>query len=374
MKILHVIIGLGTGGAEHSLARLVLAHKDHLRYEHEVVSLTELGAIGKRLRKQGVSASALSLKGGWSALAVFLRLRRLIRKTRPDIVQCWMYHADLIGGLCARSAGVENVIWGVRNSYLDGNGLAKRVLRRVCAILSPFIPHAIVCVAESARLVHEQAGYCSERMLVIPNGYDVASFQSSPSVRSRARREFGFVDGDVVIGSIGRFTPAKDHLGFLQEAEKVLRAHPRVKLLMLGRGVDSVNKSLASMIASGALNGRVVLAGERSDVPACLAAMDIFCLHSRTEGFPNALGEAMAAALPCVATDVGDASAMLGDAGVVVPSVEHISAGLFRVLALEIGDRAQIGDAARARIQSEFTTQHTTRKFEDLYNDLVDGG
>lgn len=374
MKILHVIIGLGTGGAEQSLARLALAHKDHLGFEHEVISLTELGAIGERLRTQGVSARALSLKGGCSVPVVFLRLRRLIKETRPDIVQCWMYHADLLGGLCARSAGVKNVLWGVRNSHLDGNGFGKRALRRVCAILSSVVPRAIVCVAESARVVHEQAGYCTGRMLVIPNGYDVEKFRSSHLIRSRARSEFGFDDEDVVIGSVGRFTPAKDHLGFLQEAEKVLRSHPKVKLLMLGRGVDSENKSLTNVIASGALSGRVVLAGERSDVPVCLAAMDIFCLHSQTEGFPNVLGEAMSAALPCVATDVGDASAMLGGAGIVVPSVEYISSGLFQILALDIDSRAQMGEVARSRIQSEFSIHHTTKRFEDLYKDLVDEG
>ncbi|MGE8636156.1 MAG: glycosyltransferase, partial [Achromobacter piechaudii] len=114
LHVLHVITGLGQGGAESVLLRLATYPEPGVT--HTVVSLTDEGIYGERLRAAGVTVHALGMKRGRVSLGGFLALRRLIANSRADVVQTWMYHADLIGGLAARMAGVRAIAWGIRNS------------------------------------------------------------------------------------------------------------------------------------------------------------------------------------------------------------------------------------------------------------------
>src|SRR5690554_3869677 len=116
MKIIHIIIGLNVGGAELMLKRLVLASQEKGKFQHEVISLTDLGVIGCDLRKAGIPVHILNMKSVLSLLKTYFSLKKLLKQLKPDVVQTWMYHADFIGGLAAKSLGVDNIIWGIRNS------------------------------------------------------------------------------------------------------------------------------------------------------------------------------------------------------------------------------------------------------------------
>jgi hypothetical protein len=115
MNVLHVIIGLRIGGAELMLRRLAAAQRPTT-----VVSMSGVGEVGQMLRADGVEVIALGLRGVWDLPRIFLALFRLLRARRPDVVQTWMVHADLIGGLAARLAGIRAVIWGVRTTDFSG--------------------------------------------------------------------------------------------------------------------------------------------------------------------------------------------------------------------------------------------------------------
>jgi glycosyltransferase involved in cell wall biosynthesis len=142
---------------------------------------------------------------------------------------------------------------------------------------------------------------------------------------------------------------------------------------MVGRELDASNGQLQNWINETGHPNRFVLLGERSDVPACLAAMDIFCLSSRTEGFPNVVGEAMAMGLPCVVTDVGDAAMLVADTGVVVPKENStaLAAGLSQLLAMSSVERGQLGQRAKERIHREFSMDKARERFESLYVQLI---
>lgn len=377
MKILQVIIGLEVGGAEMMLKRLVDAHADSSWCHHSVVSLTGLGEVGRQLRARGVEVTALDMRSLVDAPRILLRLWQLIRREGPDVVQTWMYHADLLGGIAARMAGNRHVIWGVRTTDVgSGNNRATTTVMRLCAWLSTRIPHTIVCAAEAARRVHADAGYDRSKMVVIQNGFEPTAPASARVTRADARAALGIPGAAAVVGVVGRFNAAKDHENFVRAAGMVAHRDVHVRFLMVGRNVDSDNPELARWIAATGHADRFLLLGERSDVNVCLAAMDVFCLSSRSEGFPNVVGEAMAMAIPCVTTDVGDAAILVGDTGTVVAkeSPAQLADAISAMLALSEEARRLLGEKARERILTEFSMKRSRERFESIYKNLAGKG
>jgi glycosyltransferase involved in cell wall biosynthesis len=377
VKITHVIVGLNFGGAELMLKRLIAAHDNSLEYEHCVISLTSLGKVGEDLRGCGVKVSTLGLNSPWGVLSVFLKLRHEISTSSPDIVQTWMYHADFLGGLAARSVGIRRIIWGVRTTEIESGGSkVTQVIRKACALLSSSVPSIIVCAANASRIVHEAVGYDATKMLVLSNGFDVFKLKASGDQVESVRRDANLACEFTVIGSVGRFNKVKDQYNFVQAASILAKKYGGLRFLMVGRDLDTSNVQLMRWISETGVPEVFVLLGEREDVPACLAVMNIFCLHSRTEGFPNVLGEAMAMGRPSVVTDVGDAAFLLGDSGVVVAkeNPELLANGIERLLLLARDDLEALGCKARERILNHFTMGHAQKNFERLYQKLLNKG
>lgn len=372
IKVTHVVIGLNVGGAELMLKRLVGSQNSRSDVAHAVVSLTDLGVVGKELRALNVPVVSLGMKRIIDVPRVVCSLARLFKKETPDIVQTWMYHADLLGGLAARMAGVKCIIWGVRTTDLNKGGKrATLLVRKFCALLSNSLPAAIVCAAEASRKAHAAIGYNSERMVVIPNGFDLSRLHATAEQRKDIRASVNVALDEIVIGSVGRFSPVKDHVNFISAAGLLADKYTNVRFMLVGRGLDSQNRLLMRHISATGHPERFVLMGERQDVAACLKAMDIFCLHSRTEGFPNVLGEAMAMGLPCLTTDVGDASYLLDGCGAVVPAEDSLALmrGMDLLLKLGAVQRAELGRLAVARINL-FTIEQMSGKFLKLYTSV----
>lgn len=377
MRVLHIIVGLDVGGAELMLSRLVESTLNDSAQHHSVVSLSGLGTLGPRLRARGIDVQALGMSSALGSVGAVWRLRALIRRDRPDIVQTWMYHADLLGGIAARLAGVKQVIWGIRTTDVNSrDSRSTAFVRSLCARLSTSVPRLIVCAADASRRSHIAAGYDASRMTVVPNGFDVADLVATPDQRAALRALCGFDDSVTVIGSLGRFHKDKDQENFIAAAGLVAARHPSVRFLMVGRGLERGNAELEEWIGRTGRADRFVLLGERGDVPVCLAAMDIFCLSSLTEGFPNVVGEAMAMALPCVVTDVGDAALLVHDTGVVVAKqdADALAAGMDQLLALDPQQRRRLGQRAQARIHAEFSMPRAVERFGSLYQKLLDEG
>jgi glycosyltransferase involved in cell wall biosynthesis len=372
--VTHVITTLGTGGAEMMLKRLIEAHQRKPDYRHTVIVLKDMGAVGQQLQKLGIQVQAMEMRSLLGFPRLLWQLIRRIRATRPDIVQTWMYHADLLGGLAARCAGNRHVIWGVRCTAIPQPGLsATQIVVSLCSWLSRFVPSVIVCCAESARMLHIQKGYDRTKMVVISNGYDLRAFHRHPGLREQARAAFGFGEDDIVVGTVGRFDPLKDHSNFVHCAA-VLASHvERVKFLMVGRNLVRGNQVLCAWIAESRLAQKFVLAGERSDIPGCLAAMDVFCLSSIAEGFPNVVCEAMAMKVPCVVTDVGDAAEIVGETGIVAPprNPTALAAGLQTMLGMGAVERSKLGELARRRIEERYSIESISGQFETIYDQVT---
>jgi glycosyltransferase involved in cell wall biosynthesis len=372
--VLHVITGLAVGGAEMALYRLILAFRGS-QYRHTVIVLSPGGGMYSRFVASGITLIVLDVRR--APIGDLVRMVRLMRTMRPDIVQTWLYHADFLGGLAARLAGNRNVIWGIRTTDVDG-GCARStaLVRHLCALLSRWVPHTIVCVAEAARRSHALLGYDANRMVVVGNGFDLSALTPGHGERAALRAHCGFAADDIVLGTLGRFNLDKDYPNFIKAAGQLASRYPQLRFLMIGKNLDAANAELSRWIAATGYAKRFVLLGERADIAICLSAMDIFCLSSRTEAFPNVVGEAMAMGLPCVATDVGDVAVLMANTGVLVPRAnpDALAQGVAGLVALDPAHRRQIGQQARARIGAKFTMGCVRARFEHIYEGVIARG
>ncbi|TDB02877.1 glycosyltransferase family 4 protein [Halomonas marinisediminis] len=375
MKAVHVIIGLNVGGAELMLKRLIEAHGGQPEIVHSVISLTDQGVLGDSLSKQGVKVYCLGMSGITTGLAAFFKLRKLLLQLRPDIVHTWMYHADLLGGLAARSIGMKNLIWCIRSTDIHkGGSKVTLLIRKLCALLSWRLPRVIICAADASRQVHEAVGYASDKMQVIPNGFDLDKLLVTHDPGTRVRDELGISHACTLVVSVGRYNPVKDHRTFIEAAAKVAELRGDVRFMLVGRGLECANSQLMALIDATGHKDAFYLLGERNDATACLKASDVFCLHSITEGFPNVLGEAMAVGLPCVTTDVGDAAYLLNNPDWVVPAAkpDQLAEKLNAMLSLPHAERLALGKAAAFRIREHFTMEVISRRYYHLYTSLID--
>lgn len=373
IRIAHVITELNMGGAEQMLRKLV-TRMDRERFRCVVVSMTERGPIGEKIARAGVPVFQLGMGRGKPTPAGLSRFYRLLKRESVDIIQSWLYHADLFGLFVGRVAEVKRVVWGIRCSDMrlrKYRPLTAMVVR-LCGVLSPLADAIVVNSREGAR-VHRKRGYLTDRMVLIPNGFDTVAFQPDDGARGRLLNELG-LPGDVkLVGLIARFDLMKDHPNFLRAAALLAGREPASHFVMVGRGITPGNKVLASHVPEG-LAGRIHMLGERDDVASIAAALDIATSSSAFgEGFSNTIGEAMACGVPCVVTDVGDSAMIVGDTGVVVPpgDSEALAQGWRRILDMDPEERAAMGAKARERIQTEYELNVVVRRFENLYEKLM---
>jgi glycosyltransferase involved in cell wall biosynthesis len=372
MKTLHIIVGLNVGGAELMLKRLVESDPASIP-ETVVVSLTSLGEIGESLRDRGVCVHTMKLSSALDFPVILWRLTRLIRQYQPTIVQTWMYHGDLLGGLAARMAGSCSIVWNVRSTAIPQGALSITYwIIRLCAVASHFIPDRIICCANSAETAHIKLRYASEKMTVVPNGYCFTAFEPYLKSKSKARFELGIVDTDIVIGVVGRFDPLKDFYNFVTAASRITARRDDVKFLMVGRGNEWSNATLCGWIEKAGLEKIFYLVGQQTDVAYYLSAMDIFCLSSVNEAFPNVVVEAMAIGLPCIVTRAGDAADILGDDDFVVPVKDSVALAdaLLRMCDLDSVARKILGERNSKRVRKEYGIEKIRRAYENVYYEV----
>ncbi|HAS6416304.1 glycosyltransferase family 4 protein [Vibrio vulnificus] len=317
-RIIHIITGLGDGGAEAVLYRLCYFDK---RYNHIVVSLMDKGKYGPLIEDIGIQVYCLDMPSGNIRITALIKLYKLIRKLKPDVVQTWMYHADLIGGLIARLAGVKNIVWGVHHTTLV-KGESKRptiLIAKLNAFVSSFVPRRVIYCAEKSRQVQESIGFNRKIGQVVSNGYNINDFIPNPDMGMIFRQEVGLADEIFLVGHVGRYHPFKDYptlvsaIGFLSKEEC------NVKVAMVGSELTSDNTHLYQLIEDNTCIEHITLLGKRNDITAVMNGFNLFVLSSVSEAFPNVLNEAMACGIPCITTDVGDAAVIVGNTGWVVP-------------------------------------------------------
>jgi glycosyltransferase involved in cell wall biosynthesis len=371
--IVHIITGLTQGGAENALFRLVSLAPDPSKVW--VICLSHEALFVEPLRSLGVGVTCLGIRPQQVSPLKFLKMVTLLRRLRPDLVQTWMYHADLLGGIAARLIGVP-VCWGIRFSNFSSEHSMRstRLVARFCALLSYIVPARIISNSYRAIDPHRQLGY-ADRFVVIPNGLDVEKWCPKPELRQELRHELGLPADAFVFAHAGRGDPQKDHgtlaLAFSKLAENMPQAH----LLLCGRRLIPGDPYFETLPFSREARRRVVALGARNDLPDLWPAADGFVLSSAYgEGFPNVLAEAMACGLPCVTTDVGDAAAIVGDAGWVVQhsQPDQLTDAMIALARTNPDEYARLSHAARERIAQNFTAKQMASEFRRVWNEVLE--
>jgi len=340
---------------------------------NEIISLRPVGTVGRRLLELGVRVRSLRMRGGTSAVAGFPTLVRWLRSSGPEtIVQTWMYHADLIGGIAAKLAGLRRIIWNVRQSALAPEALRARtrLIIRACGRLSRSLPERIVVNSRRAIEPHCAFGYDPRRFVFIPNGFDTSAFTRVPEMGAGLRRQWGIGDEDLAVGLVARVDPQKDHANFIAMAKRVSRVIPHARFVLVGRGVPQ-DRDIELGIRNLDLQDRFVLFEQRADIPIVMSALDIFCLSSRAEGFPNVLGEAMACGTPVVAADRGALPETCAGAALLVDPDDPES--LADAAAAATGDsrRGELVEAGLRRA-AELTWDRAARETDALIDRLLE--
>lgn len=375
IHVTHVITGLGVGGAE-LMAQRVIAASDRSRFSHDVVSLTSLGPVAGLIEALGVEVTALAMGGGPADLAAPFRLARHLKERRPDLVQTWMYHADLVGGLAARLAGKVPVVWGITASNLD-EGQSRRttfLARALCTKFSASWPRAIISCAEVAKEVHVGLGYPKEKITVIPNGVDMARFWPHPDARRLLREAHNIPDTSFIVGTVGRWDPQKDYRNFVAAAELLCRDRTDldVRFVLCGHRLDAANEVLAGWLRDAGIADRFSLLGRTDAVSKLMPGFDIMTLPSAYgEACPVVVLEAMSCGLPCAVTEVGDSALLIGDTGrATAPRDPAALANAWSEL-VDLGPegRAELGQRARERVRRYYQIADVAARYGALYED-----
>jgi glycosyltransferase involved in cell wall biosynthesis len=368
IKILHIITGLKVGGAENALHRLIVNSPKN--FHHEVLCLTSGGEMHSVFLSSKIKVTTIDFKKSFFSSMYFLI--RLIRSKRPDIVQTWLYHANFIGGIAARLSGVNIVIWGLRGTAIPQSVFSTNNFAiKLGAFFSYFIPSSIICNAQTVRKFHLKKMYCKNKIEIIENGFNLKKDKSTKEVllsNIKVRHHKA-----LLIGTVGRYDKLKDYPNMINALSIIMEEFTNVHFIMVGRGLDNSNTTLMSLLSDSLDISRVHLLGEKNNISSCLVELDIFCLSSRNEGFPNVLAEAMLMKIPCVATDAGDSSSLVSNIGILVPVEDHIKLALGLKCMIEEGDkkRKEIGEISYSHIESNYSIEKNISKFSSLYMKLI---
>jgi glycosyltransferase involved in cell wall biosynthesis len=366
MKILHIINTLGIGGAQSVLVQLLEGWGGG-EDQHMVISLMERAQLAERVEALDVRVEHIDMHPNKMELSKFLRLIRTIRFYKPDIIQTWLYHADLIGSIAARLISHSPIVWGIHHSTINASSVKVSTWRYVKLLsrLSNYIPSRIVCCSDSVYQTHVKLGYKKEKLIVIVNGIDTIRFQPNKSSRTRLRNELGLSESTILIGNFGRFHPQKDHDTLFRAAGIFLGKYSGVHFVLAGEGIDNSNQHIRAQ--------NVHLLGNRLDMPYLSAGLDILTLTSSYgEALPLVLGEAMACGIPCVATDVGDSKKLIANTGIVVqPNNPQVLADAWQsILELPEAEYILLSQRARQRIVDFYGSVTMINEYKNIYHNI----
>ncbi len=368
IRAMFIVPNLWVGGAERHLTTL-LPRMDPARITPSVVCIGEAGPLFADLPAAGIDATALHL-GKRQAARALRELVSITRRQRPDVVVVRGYNAETLGRFAARVAGVEHTVMWVHN---NSNIVPRRWVRRT-------VDHALIRwtsayfgVAEAQRrYLVDELGYPDDKIRIIHNGVDPALFDVNTDRGVLA--EFGFAEGDPVVGIVGTLRPVKDHGTLLRAARIVINEIPRARFLVIGDG--PIRPQLEALASELAITPNVHFAGWRRDVAQLVNEMDVFAMTSTTECFPMALLEAMACARPTVCTAVGGIPEMInhGESGYLVPpkDPQQLAARLVSLLS-DPQNAHRMGRAGRNRVEAEFSLDRNVEAAQRAIEDVVMG-
>ena len=358
MKVLFVVRALDYGGAERQL--VVLAEGLHNKGHNVAVALFYSGGrFEKELLRCGVTIHYLEKKGRWDILSFLVRFGRLIRKTNPDVIYGFLSLPNILSVLYRRLSPKAKVIFGIRASGLGLDHYEPLVgwVYKLENILSRYSDLVIVN-SKAGRLYCIEQSFDRSKLLTIYNGINTDYFSPDIDGGKEFRRSNDIDVNDILIGIVGRLDPMKDHATFLGAFARVLKSVPRLKALVIGKGVDNELEKLQALTERLGIAQNVIWKKPVEFMPPIYSAIDVLVSSSRFgEGFPNVVAEAMSCETPCIVTKVGD-SADIVDLQECVVEPENMDELADRIKTLLLNkDYKKYGKEARKRIQTCYSIE-----------------
>lgn len=343
---------------------------DKRLFEVTVFTFYPGGALEQGLAGSHVRTISLGKSGRWDVARFFSRLVRQLRLLRPDIIHGYLDLSNLLALSSKPFLRGPAIIWGARSSNIDLNyydrlrRLSFRLERRLSGL-----PDRVIVNSNAGRAYLLKQGFPTDKLVVVPNGIDTSYFRPDPEARRRVRGEWGVSDDEILVGMVGRFDPVKDHPTFLRAAALVRKERADVRFVCVGGGTKRYGKKLQGLSEQLSLSRNILWVGTRSDMRAVYNAFDIHVSSSRSEGFPNSVGEAMACAVPCVVTDAGDSALIVGDTGFVSAPLDPRALAANLIACIE-RDRNALGAGARLRIEENWNTRQLAERTEKIIASL----
>ena len=358
--MLHVITNFaGVGGAEMMLARLI--QQTEQDYQHVIISLMKISEVYADTLKRCSASYALGWNG-LNSLKILKKLRQLIQQIAPQTVQCWMYHANVMTSLSVRGlVRKPNVLWGIHHSLASTTD--ESMSTKVALYLSKYLSKqasGIVYCAHSSKQQHQNFGFQNHNQHVIANGVFLDTFRSKADLHD-----------PIVIGFAGRYHTAKGY-PYLFETMALLKDQ-NIIFKIAGAGASLGHLEVNALFEQHQLDHqKVQLLDQVNDMPAFYQSIDVFLMTSVTEGFPNVLVEAMASGLPCISTDVGDASFIVQDIGSIVPprNAQALANAILDYLAKSQIEKLQLKLQARDRVEQNFSIQSVSEQYMQVWRSV----
>ena len=367
-KIVHIISGLKSGGAERSLFNVCNSNISDY-FIQSVICLGDKAIYGDKLEELGVEVYYLNFKNN-NKLFAFINFKNIIKKISPDIVQGWMTHGNFASVLAYFIlSGRPSLFWNIRQTVykLKHEYILTRFLFLINILLSR-IPNGIISNAKISIKQLVKFGYKNDSFILIPNGFDTNYWKPDHNLRQIERNKLKFNENDFVLGYVGRYHPLKNIKFLLESFHKLSQQNSKIKLVIVGQNLNNYNIDEKSIIDMNPQN-QILIIDNTEDVKKYYNIFDLLILCSAWgEGFPNVLGEAMSSELCCIATPVGDTPDILEDVGYLVPLddvdflIEKVKNCMDNPEELN-----KLGRKARIKILNQYSMEKTINSYLNIY-------
>jgi len=367
-KIIHIISGLGNGGAEACLFRLIIANPD---YTHIVISIKDKGFYGDKLAENNIKVITLNLRNYVFIIPIMFKIKNILVNEKPDVIHSWMYLSNLIAGFIGYFLKIKNIIWSVHGSvHLPSTKISTFIIILMCSFLSWIIPNHIVFVSNYSIKRHLKLGFCKNKIRLITNGFTIKDEVNIYRNREFLEREFSILKDFKIFAMISRYHPVKDFKTLLLSLKKLKENFKNFKCLLIGHNIYQ-NKELEFLVNSYQLNTNVLLVGEIRDITSLMSGFDLLFLSSLSESFPNVIIEAMANGTPCISTNVGDISLIIDDeTGWVIPKSDPQAFSRSILLAINEMDNKFLWNERRLKCISKIKNNYSFEKMNNNYVEL----
>ncbi len=369
VKTIHIVTGLGQGGAETMLYKLI-ANMDRRQFENIVISMTGEGVFADRLRVMGVTVHCLYMGKNLQSVTATFKYKKLVKQYSPDVVQSWMFHANVFATLMKPFVKPHKLVHNVRQSLIDikNNKKSTQFMIRLNGKLSKYAD-VVINNSKLSQQQHHAVGFDKSKDYYIGNGFDADVFYPDPSRERDFRQKYQLDDKTKIVGMFARYHPVKNHKGFLIVASRLVKESAQTWCFVLaGKNCDENNPELLALIDKYGLSSHITLLGQINSADY-LPCLDIYLSTSLEEGFPNVVGEAMFCGVTPVVTNVGDCREIIGEFGYVSESGDYNA--LYKSCLAAIENKKLDIDAMVLYVQEKYSIKSIAQQYEALYKRLT---